>query len=748
MSIDNVQDISPRTQYVANAGQTSFTYPFPIFDSSDLVALVDGVTKALFTHYTVTGVEADTGGTVDFLTAMTGGEIVTLYRDMPIERTSDFQQNGPWTSAALNDELDRLTMVAQQLEAQFDRVPLAAVYDNVDMSIGDAADRANRLLGFDSEGNTFLMDSADIATVAAYGTANSDVFDGDGTTKTFTLSATPGALNNLDVSVDGAALVPNLDYTWTTPLSLVFDVAPANGQKILARYMQGLATGLSSSPPYYDTTAAEAAVSANPTAKTYPPGDPRRFGAVLDGATDDTTAITNTIASMNGRGVVTLPGVAKVTSTVTLPVGIRVIGLGYSSTNGTGAGNRGKSGFLRGFTGTSPTVLVTGDDAGVDLIDVDNNNQGTGPAIQVYGSRFVGGKFSVRNSGGDGLRIGKTNAGASDTNSNAWRCEYVIACGNAGAGMRLDDTNTSTSTSYPLGASNVNAGYCGLLDARSNGTDGLQIGNANDNVFGMVVSQSNTGCGIRFKTDGTNAGPRCNHILGNDCEGNTGNDIQIDAATLPASAPGLYNLVLGNRSVAVNSRIVDNSTGSLVIKWEQGLSQRGYQFGSDVNAANLSGAAGFNAYAGANLSPVRLYATASGASDSIAKIQVHKSGSGNVDVCEWNQNGVYRPYYDLGALTYSASMTIDASAGNIFEIAATNGTAFTINAPTNPQTGQRMVILVRNTSGGALGAVTWNAVFKLSAWTSPATGFSRSIQFYYNGTNWVQIGQTGVDVPN
>lgn len=121
MSIDNVLDISPRVQYTAIAGQTSFTYPFPIFDSSDLVVIVDGVTKALFTHYTVTGVEADTGGTFDFLSAMTGGEIVTAYRDMPIERTSDFQQNGPWTSATLNDELDRITMVAQQLDAKLGR---------------------------------------------------------------------------------------------------------------------------------------------------------------------------------------------------------------------------------------------------------------------------------------------------------------------------------------------------------------------------------------------------------------------------------------------------------------------------------------------------------------------------------------------------------------------------------------------------------------------------------------------------
>lgn len=100
------------------------------------------------------------------------------------------------------------------------------------------------------------------------------------------------------------------------------------------------------------------------------------------------------------------------------------------------------------------------------------------------------------------------------------------------------------------------------------------------------------------------------------------------------------------------------------------------------------------------------------------------------------------------AQAYSASMTIDSSLGNLAEITANNGTAFTINAPTNPKTGQKLTVVIFNTSGGALGAVTWNAIFKLSAWTQPANGNNRAITFYYGGTAWRQINQTGVDVPN
>lgn len=99
------------------------------------------------------------------------------------------------------------------------------------------------------------------------------------------------------------------------------------------------------------------------------------------------------------------------------------------------------------------------------------------------------------------------------------------------------------------------------------------------------------------------------------------------------------------------------------------------------------------------------------------------------------------------AVVYSAAMTIDADAGNSFDIVATNGVAFTVT-PSNGADGQQITVKISNTSGGALGAVTWAAAFKLAAWTSPATGFNRSIVFEYNGVNWIEVSRTPADVPN
>lgn len=108
---------------------------------------------------------------------------------------------------------------------------------------------------------------------------------------------------------------------------------------------------------------------------------------------------------------------------------------------------------------------------------------------------------------------------------------------------------------------------------------------------------------------------------------------------------------------------------------------------------------------------------------------------------------VYGANAEVG-VTYSASITPDSSLGEVFDITATNGTAFTMNAATNGFAGKRITIKIRNTAGGSLGAITWGGAYKMAAWTSPANGFSRSITFVNDGTNWIEVSRTTADVPN
>jgi hypothetical protein len=154
MSIDTVNDLPPRVQYVASAAQTVFPYPFPVFQDADLEVYVDGALQALTTDYTVDGEGDDTGGDVTFVDAMVGDEIVTILRDIAIDRTTDISQNGQWQSAAYNDEMDKVYLILQQLKSNFLRslrIPVVADVDDADIEL-TVANFANTYLSFDADG--------------------------------------------------------------------------------------------------------------------------------------------------------------------------------------------------------------------------------------------------------------------------------------------------------------------------------------------------------------------------------------------------------------------------------------------------------------------------------------------------------------------------------------------------------------------------------------------------------------------
>ena len=179
MSVDVVSDIEPRVQYTAAAAQTDFDYPFPIFADADLVVDVDGVTQALTTDYTVTGAGDDTGGTITFLAAMAGSEVVTIYRDLAIERLTDFQQNGRFSSASFNDELDKIIMIQQQLDSADGRalrVPMNDATSNADMELPVAASRADKFLYFNAQGEPEMAVAVTAGTVLSQSTIGAALY--------------------------------------------------------------------------------------------------------------------------------------------------------------------------------------------------------------------------------------------------------------------------------------------------------------------------------------------------------------------------------------------------------------------------------------------------------------------------------------------------------------------------------------------------------------------------------------------
>lgn len=98
-----------------------------------------------------------------------------------------------------------------------------------------------------------------------------------------------------------------------------------------------------------------------------------------------------------------------------------------------------------------------------------------------------------------------------------------------------------------------------------------------------------------------------------------------------------------------------------------------------------------------------------------------------------------------GAVVPDLSVTRD------FEIEVAAGAPLTIVNPVAtpaPATGRRITFTLVNTTSGPLGDVHWGSAYKLAAWSSPAPGHSRSIEFRYNGKDWIEIARTPADVPN
>lgn len=280
------------------------------------------------------------------------------------------------------------------------------------------------------------------------------------------------------------------------------------------------------------------------------------------------------------------------------------------------------------------------------------------------------------------------------------------------------------------------------LDSRNNGGWGFNL-NSGQSHDGTITTQNNTGGGTRLATN--------NNDLRVYSEANTTWDIFLE--------PGVVGNVVANRNADSVAKVAYRANNLIT----DGAIFRAYlasNFGAPAiptgtNAAGLdvtfagggagAGATGFGGGKGRVIggdAAGTAGAAAGGDVELVPGAGVNGGARGGVNIT----SGSFK--YARAGIAYSASMTPDAATANIQAIRANNGAAFTINAPLNPREAIPLTITIVNISGGALGAATWNAIFKMSAWTQPANGFNRSVTFYWDGTNWIQKDQTGVDVPN
>lgn len=131
-----ISNVVPRIQYIADGVTKVYEFPFSIFKKENIIVYLDET--IVTNNYTVSIGKNQTNGTVTFTTAPTANVVITLVRDLEIERMSDFQEGGALRAKTLNDELDFQIACVQQVAENLNRtlvLPPYATGNDLDLTL-------------------------------------------------------------------------------------------------------------------------------------------------------------------------------------------------------------------------------------------------------------------------------------------------------------------------------------------------------------------------------------------------------------------------------------------------------------------------------------------------------------------------------------------------------------------------------------------------------------------------------------
>ena len=167
MATIEIADNDARVQYTqaVTANTTQLTIDFPFFDLDDINVIVTtaaGIDTTLSRGtgtgtFAVTGTAVDDGFSGGYITLgdtySAGTDTFTIFRDIPVARTTDFPTSGPFNISSLNTELDKIIAIEQELETKISRTMKLSDSDTAaSITLPSSATRANKFLSFDANG--------------------------------------------------------------------------------------------------------------------------------------------------------------------------------------------------------------------------------------------------------------------------------------------------------------------------------------------------------------------------------------------------------------------------------------------------------------------------------------------------------------------------------------------------------------------------------------------------------------------
>jgi len=172
MATFDINDTTRRVQYTTNGSQTQFAFSFQINADSELKVILGETTLTLSANYTVT-IATNGTGTVDFSSAPTTGQKLTILANKPLSRESVYSTGASFTAAALETDFDNTIMVLQQFEEKIDRTlqlpefvtgstppSLIVPYNDT------ASDNSNKVIGYNTAGTALTLLSKGVTSVS------------------------------------------------------------------------------------------------------------------------------------------------------------------------------------------------------------------------------------------------------------------------------------------------------------------------------------------------------------------------------------------------------------------------------------------------------------------------------------------------------------------------------------------------------------------------------------------------------
>lgn len=220
-----------------NGVTLAFAVPFRFLVNTDLTVTLRSTagidsTLVLNTNYTLTGADNDKGGTLTMVVAPVVGERLVIERIVRITQETDYPEGGNFPADAHERALDKLTMIAHQLRSRTDR-SLRAPIGEVVAELPSAAQRANTIQGYDSQGNpTAAIPTSDSAQNLRIDLAN----DADPLKSAGLIGWIRNALNAVGRTTHSkiSESVSVEDYYYATDLGIINNAvnrALANGHK-------------------------------------------------------------------------------------------------------------------------------------------------------------------------------------------------------------------------------------------------------------------------------------------------------------------------------------------------------------------------------------------------------------------------------------------------------------------------------------------------------------------------------------